>query len=154
MLVVGAECISHHLRVTCRLQNSPSSLSLHIPVPLCLGCPASSVGLVNSQSFFGLDPGFAFCLFFPFFFLTRTFHNSGESLKNYLQVEYFTDKFFFSPSKFSSSSLKNKNKPVSILAVAFGWRFLPMPTIAPLPSHTLRGLYFMLSSRDYKNAAF
>ena len=38
------------------------------------------------------------------------------------------------------SSLKIKDKPASIPAAVFGWRFLPMLTIAPLPSHTLGGV--------------
>ncbi|KAF3824783.1 hypothetical protein GH733_010117 [Mirounga leonina] len=44
----------------------------------------------------------------------------------------------------------NKDEPASILAAAFGWRYLPMSTIAPPPSHTMGGLYLVLFSRDYK----
>lgn len=116
----------------------------------CLWIYSSSV--IKKKIIIGWFSFFFFFLSF-FFFLTRTFHNSGDSLKNYLQVDYFMDKFFFSPSKFSFSSLKIKDKPASIPAAVFGWRFLPMLTIAPLPSHTLGGLYFTLFSRDYKNVA-
>lgn len=77
-------------------------------------------------------------IFFLFyFFLTRTFHNSGDSLKDTCRWNIsWTD--FFLPFQIQFLVTKEQSvKPASILAAAFGWKFLPIPTIAPPPSCAL-----------------
>lgn len=82
-----------------------------------------------------------FSFFFFFFFKkkTWTFHNSGDSLKKLPAGGIFHGQNFFSPSKFSLSPLKNKDKLASVPAAAFGWRFCPFPMLLS-PHCTLLGL--------------
>lgn len=77
-------------------------------------------------------------IFFLFYFFFNSNFSQLRGLpERYLQVEYFMDRFF-SPFQIQFLVTKEQSvKPASILAAAFGWKFLPIPTIAPPPSCAL-----------------